>query len=650
MSFAHLFTPHKIRDLELRNRIFSSSHQTMMARDWCPTEEMAAYHEARAAGGAGLIVMEAACTRGEGAFESNCIDASRDACIPGFRKSADAIHRHGCKVFGQISNGGRLAGGYEGLLSVPYGPSTVPDHRFHSMPRAMPTEDVWQLIEAHADSARRMVEAGFDGIELAASHGLQLAQFLSPDVNRRDDEFGGSEEKRFRFVREVVAAVRKAIGPDPVIGIRISAHEDEPTGLDTQTVLDACRRMDGLADLDYLSIVLGSMAGIGSSVHVVPPMTFEHGYTAPHAAKIKDVFSRSILVTGRINQPQMAEQILAKGQADMCGMTRAMICDPEMPNKARLGKLDDIRACVGCNQTCIGHYHQGVPISCFQNPLSGRELTLGNHPKAETPRNILVAGGGPGGMKAAAVAAERGHRVVLCEKSRRLGGQVLLAQVLPDRAEFGGSVDNLKREMERAGVEVRLNTAVDVALIDAEKPDAVIIATGATPFACDVEIADGTHAVEAWQVLRGEVKTGNSVVVADWRCDWIGVGLAEKLARDGCNVRLAVGGTHAGQNLQMYIRDIWAGKLHRLGVEVIPYARLYGADGDTAYFHHMAGGDPIICEGMDTLVLAQGHQPVVALEDSLRGRGLEVHLVGDCLSPRTAEEAVYEGMMVAREV
>lgn len=650
MSFALLFTPHEIRGLEVRNRIFSSSHQTILARDWCPSDEMAAYHEARAAGGAGLIVMEAACTLGEGRFTSSYIDANRDDCIPGFRKCADAIHRHGCKVFGQISNGGRLGSEHEGLMCVPNAPSTVPDYRFHSMSRAMPTEDVWELIEAYGASARRMVEAGVDGIELAASHGLQVAQFLNPHINHRDDEFGGSEENRFRFVREVVAAVRKAIGPDPVIGIRISAHEDEPTGLDTQTVLDACRRMDALADLDYLSITLGSMAGLGSSVHVVPPMTFEHGYTVPHAAKIKEVFSRSVLVTGRITEPHQAERILEKGQADMCGMTRAMIADPEMPNKARIGRLDDIRDCIGCNQSCIGHFHKEVPISCIQNPVSGRELTLGAHPKAETPRKILVAGGGPGGMEAAAVAAGRGHRVVLCEKSGRLGGQVLLAQTLPNRAEFGGLVENLKHEMEQAGVEIRLNTSVDAALVEDEKPDAVIIATGATPFACDAEITPDTHAVEAWQVLRDEVEVGNSVVIADWRCDWIGVGLAEKLALDGCRVRLAVCGTHVGQNLQMYIRDGYAGRLHRLGVEVIPYARLYGADEDTAYFHHTAGGDPIVCEGMDTLVLAQGHQPAIALEESLRGRGLEIHLVGDCLSPRTAEEAIYEGMLAAREV
>jgi len=495
-----------------------------------------------------------------------------------------------------------------------------------------------------------MAKAGFDGIEMTASHGLLLAQFLSPDVNRRDDEFGGSEEKRFRFITEVVTAVRKAIGPDRIIGIRISAHEDEPTGLTSQMVLDACRRMDGLADLDYLNVTMGSMAGLGSSAHVVPPMSFEHAYIGPHAAAIKDVFTRSIFVVGRINQPQLAEQVLAKGQADMCGMTRALISDAEMPNKAKRGDLDEIRACIGCNQACIGHYHQGVPISCIQDPISGRELTLGAHEKTDKPRSVLVAGGGPGGMKAAAVAAQRGHRVTLCEKSRQLGGQVLLAQALPGRAEFGVLVDNLRCEMELAGVEVCLNTNVDMTLVEQTSPDAVIIATGATPFQSDAKIDVDTHVVEAWQVLKGEANPGNSVVIADWRCDWIGVGLAEKLAQEGCSVRLAVDGTHAGQNLQIYLRDTWAGKLNALDVEIIPYARLFGTDRNTAYFHHTANGDPIVCEDIDTLVLSQGHQSVTALEDRLKGSGVEIHLVGDCLSPRTAEEAIYEGLMIAREI
>jgi NADPH-dependent 2,4-dienoyl-CoA reductase/sulfur reductase-like enzyme len=253
-------------------------------------------------------------------------------------------------------------------------------------------------------------------------------------------------------------------------------------------------------------------------------------------------------------------------------------------------------------------------------------------------------------MKAAAVAAQRGHRVTLCEKSRQLGGQVLLAQALPGRAEFGVLVDNLRCEMELAGVEVCLNTNVDMTLVEQTSPDAVIIATGATPFQSDAKIDVDTHVVEAWQVLKGEANPGNSVVIADWRCDWIGVGLAEKLAQEGCRVRLAVDGTHAGQNLQIYLRDIWAGKLNALEVEIIPYARLFGTDRNTAYFHHTANGDPIVCEDIDTLVLSQGHQSVTALEDRLKGSGVEIHLVGDCLSPRTAEEAIYEGLMMAREI
>jgi len=652
MTFEHLFTPHRIGKLEVRNRIFSTAHQTILARDGSPSEDMAAYHEARARGGAGLIIMESARPYLDDVSHSYYIDASTDKCIPGYRRSAEAIHKHGCKVFAQLNHGGRISYTHDGMNLVAHAPSQVPDHRFHCMPRVMSEDYVWELINAFAQAGARMMEAGLDGVELTASHGMLIAQFFNPQTNFRDDAFGGDEDRRFRFAAELVAATRKAMGPDAALGMRISAEEHEPDGLDAEAWLGICRKLNELEDLDFLNVTVGSMMGLGGSVHVVPPMFIEHAYTAPKAGAIKAESRKSILVAGRINQPQLAEQVLQAGQADMCGMTRAMISDPEMPNKAKTGRLDDIRACIGCNQACIGHYHQGVRISCIQHPISGRELMLGPHQPASEPRKVLVAGGGPGGMKAAAVAAERGHSVILCEKAGGLGGQVLLAQSLPGRAEFGVLVDNLKREMELTGVEVRLNTGVDTALIDAEKPDAVVIATGGTPFRPDVDISEDCHAVDVWQLLRGEVNPGARVVVADWRCDWVGVGVAEKLAREGCHVRLCVDGEQAGQNLQKYLRWHWSGELYRLGVEIIPYARLFGADSDTVYFQHSLSGEPIICEESDTLVIAQGHQPATSLEQELRAAqpDLELHLAGDCLSPRSAEEAIFEGMMAARSV
>jgi 2,4-dienoyl-CoA reductase-like NADH-dependent reductase (Old Yellow Enzyme family)/thioredoxin reductase len=654
MLFKHLFSPHEIRGLEIRNRIYSTAHQTILAERGAPGEKMAAYHEARARGGAGLIIMESSRPHSDDVSASYYIDASTDACIPGYKLVADKVHKHGCQVFAQINHGGRVTYSHDGMRLVPNGPSLVPDHRFHCTPRVMSTDYVQNLVQAFAQAARRMAEAGLDGVELVASHGMLMAQFLNPLTNFRTDQYGGSEENRFRFISECITQTRRLIGSEKIIGMRISADEHEPDGIDAPAWLKICKRLNDETELDFIDVTVGSMMGPGGSVHVVPPMQIEHAYTAPRAGEIKAVVDKTIMVAGRINQPQLAEQVLAAGQAHMCGMTRAMISDPEMPNKARAGKLDDIRACIGCNQACIGHYHMGVDISCIQNPLSGRELTLGSHIKAKTKRKILVAGGGPGGMKAAAVAAERGHTVSLCEASTRLGGQALLAQLLPDRSEFGGIVDNLKQEMLRAGVQIRLNTLVDRALLEQERPDAVIIATGATPFRPEkeigMEISDDVHAVDAWQILRDEVEPGKNVVVADWRCDWVGLGVAQKLAQDGSMVRLCIDGETLGQNLQLYLRTHWAGVMHKLGVQVIPYARLYGADGDTVYFHHNASGEAIICEDVDTLVIAQGHKQNTTLEDEIQDLGIETHLIGDCLSPRSAEEAVYEGLITARQV
>ncbi len=650
-QFARLFSPLRLRGQEIRNRILSTGHQTYLAENCLPSASLVAYHEARARGGAGLIVMEAARFHETGFSDSPEIVVTSDDCIPGYRRLAEAVHRHGCKIFGQLSHSGRCSKRMtSGLRGVAYAPSSIPDNRFHTMPREMPIDLIEEIIESCADAAARFAEAGLDGIELLASHGLLFSQFLNPLTNRRTDRYGGSRENRMRALLEALQGVRRKVGEDMILGIRISVEEIEADGLNEAEATAVCRELKQQKAIDYISATIGSMSGLGGSIHVVPPMEIAHAYVAPKAGRLRAAVGLPVFVAGRINQPQVAEEVLAAGQADMCGMTRAMISDPDMANKAMAGRPDDIRACIGCNQACIGHYHAGYAISCIQNPTSGRELTLGQLPRAARARRVLVAGGGPAGMKAAATAAERGHDVILCESGSRLGGQALLAQMLPERAEFGGLVTNLAHELERAGVAVRLRARVDSETVAAIAPDVVIIATGARPYLPEIDGQEEAHLVDAWSVLRAEANPGSRVVIADWRCDWIGMGLAEKLVRDGRHVRLAVNGTHAGQNVQMYLRDHWAAKLHRLGVEVIPYARLFGAGRDTAYFMHIVSGEPIICNGVDTIVLALGHAPETRLEADLASLNLPVHLIGDCLSPRSAEEAIYEGTLAGRAV
>ncbi|MDA0220441.1 MAG: FAD-dependent oxidoreductase [Proteobacteria bacterium] len=645
--FPHLFSPLQIKNVTLKNRIFSTGHMTTLVTGYKPNEDLAAYHEARARGGAGLVVIEVASVHSSAIYTSHTIMADTDDCIPGYQRIARAVHQYDCRAFGQLFHPGRENfESVDGSAPVAYAPSAVPNERFHVMPRPMSRALIHDVIDGYGDAAVRLREGGLDGVEIVASHGYLPAQFLNPKVNLRTDDYGGSLENRVRFIAEIVQNVRAKVGEDFVVGLRISGDEQSYDGLELAGATAAIELLEAAGGLDYYNVIAGSSASLGGSVHIVPPMFIENGYVAPYAATIRAKVKAPVFVAGRINQPQQAEEILKSGQADMIGMTRAQIADPEMANKAREGRIDDIRACIGCNQACIGHMHMGYGISCIQHPETGRELAFGTRRPAARARKVLVAGGGPGGMKAAAVAAERGHEVILCEAAAQLGGQALLAQALPGRAEFGGIVTNLAREMELAGVTVRRNTNVDRALIEAEAPDAVIVATGARPAPVAIEGAEEAHMVEAWAVIRGEANVGGRVVIADWRCDWIGMGLAEMLARNGCDVTLAVDGYMPGQTIQMYVRDHWAATLQKLGVKVIPYARLFGADSSSAYLQHVTSGEPIILEDIDTVVTALGHNSVTTLADALEGWGGEVHLVGDCLAPRTAEEAVLDGLKV----
>ena len=645
MPNSNLFSAITIRGKRLKNRIVSTGHDTCLPSSDLVNQELLAYHEARARGGCGLIVLQVSGVHETARYTSHLLMATDDRCIPGYRRLANMCRKYDTRIFGQLFHPGReIMETADGMQAVAYSASAVPSERFHQMPRAMSHRLIKEVIEGYASAARRMYKAGLDGVEIVASHGYLPAQFLSPRVNLRQDEYG---HNKLLFLTQVLDAVRQSTSADFVIGLRLSEDERDPSGLQAEEALATALSLEH--QLDYLSITSGTSNTSGGAIHIVPPMTTAPAYLATAAAHFKQKLNIPVMVAGRINQPQEAEQIIASGQADLCGMTRALICDPEMPAKAEDGKFDTIRVCIGCNQACIGHFHKGVPISCIQHPETGRELQYYTKKTVPIAKKVMVIGGGPAGMKAALTAAQRGHQVSLFEAQARLGGQVLLAQLIPDRSEFGGLIPNLQQELSGLDVNIHLNTPADKELVEREAPDLVIVATGAKPYWPNFERHGSMQVLDAWQVLQDQTSVGKSVVIADWRSDWIGMGVAEKLALQGCKVTLAINGLCAGEMLQSYVRDSIAGRLHSLGVKIVSYARLFGCDDDTVYMQHSVTDQAIVLEQTDSLVLSLGHQRVDHLVEILEGI-VPIHVIGDCLAPRTAEEAILDGLKIGSEI
>lgn len=649
--FPHLFSPLAIGPAVAPNRIVSSGHDTVMVADGKVTDQLVAYHQARAEGGAGVIVVQVAGVHRSARYTSHVLMADDDSCIPGYQALVAAVKPHGTLLFGQLFHPGReIMESEDGTAAVALAPSAVPTERFRVVPRALRTAEIAELVAAYGAAAGRLCAAGLDGVEVVASHGYLPAQFLNPATNRRDDDYGGDEPRRRRFLRELLSAARDATGPGRVVGLRISLDEREPTGLPVTTATEVAVEVAAAGMVDYLSVTTGTSATLGGSDHIVPEMGIANGYLAGVAGDLRSAVDVPVIVAGRINQPQEAERILASGRADACVMTRALIADPDLPRLAAEGRTDDIRACVACNQACIGHFHTGHPISCIQHPETGRERLYPRRAPAPAPRTVLVVGAGPAGMKAAAVAAERGHRVHLAEAAGRPGGQVLLAQALPGRDEIGGVVDNLFREVTRAGVEVSFHCRVDADLVSAENADLVVVATGARPYHPPLETLGDPWVADAWEVISRPTATPEGhLVVVDWRGDWVGVGVARLLAGVGRRVTLALPGYHAGDHLQQYVRDAQLAALHRAGISVVPLVRPYGADDDTVYLSHVLTDEPVLLEGVAGVVLACGHQADTTLLDQLGVGSTPVVAVGDCLAPRSIEEATLEGLVAGSD-
>ena len=647
-----LFEPLIIRKKVLKNRIFSTGHMAVMLKEGCPTESMIAYHEAKAKGGAALTIIEAARVHPSGDSGRPAIRAYDPSCISGYKKLTAACHRYDCLVFGQLTHPGReMADLEDGTSPVAYAPSAIPNERFHVMPRELSEHMIQEIVVGFKISAQNLKKARLDGIEIVASHGYLLGQFLNKNINKRQDRYGGNFENRHRILDEIIDAVKLGSSDDMLIGVRLSGDEKEFRGIDLQETIKIVEKLTQNKKIDYINVTAGTSAGLAGSTHIVPSMRFEAGYTTPLAKAIKGVTNKPVFVAGRINTPQIAEEALLNKAADMCGMTRALISDPQMPQKAESGRLDEITACVGCNQACIGHMLNGKPISCIQSPETGRELTFNKLKPPLKKRQILIIGGGPAGMKAATVAASRGHEVKLIEASSKLGGQINLAEKLPGRSEFGGITTNLANKLNRQNVEIKLNTKVSADFVMQEAPEVVILATGGRSFEPIIEGRENAHVVTAWQILEGKANVGSRVAIADWRCDWVGLGLAELLARQGCHVRLACNGMVPGQTVNQYVRDNWLGILHKLNVETLTHLRLHGIDSEDAYFQHTLSGEPVILNDVDTLVTAFGAGSSNSLEKDLKNNfHSKLHVIGDALSPRTVEEAILDGLKTSTAI
>src|SRR4051794_21955025 len=629
-----LFSPLAIGSVTIPNRIVSTSHQTSLVHQHLPTEELIAYHRARARGGAGLIVVEATAVHHTGLLTAHTLGGYLPEIVPAYRRLSEAVHEHGTRLFVQLFHGGR-----EVISSPPrpaaVAPSSIPSARFKTEPRELTRREIGEMIEGYRQAAAYAAAGGIDGVEVCAGFNYLPTQFLSPHANRRTDEYGGSFENRLRFLREVCEAMRDGIGGG-VVGCRLTDEHGSWDGNTHAELAEAASLLaaDGL--IDYLSVAMGASSTYLGSSFIVPPVPVEHNAIAAFARVMKArVGSVPVIATGRIVDPADADAMVARGDCDACGMTRALITDPSMPRRAAAG--EPFTACIGCNHGCIGHYHAGLQIACTITPWTGHERTLPRPAPSDAPGTVVIVGAGPAGAAAAACAAAQGHRVVVLERDDAPGGQMRLALAAPGHAEIArGLVATVEGWLE--GAEVRLGTEATADAVSAESPHRVILATGAV--AHRTGLGD---TVSAWDVLAG-AETGNRILLYDWGGDWTGLALAEQLAAAGRKVRLITSAVAFGEAVHQYQRNLYLARLDDAGVELVHHLRLLGVEGGRAQLENVFSLRRVELDGFDTAVVHEGRSAAGGeLFEELSDVGMNVVRVGDALGPRSFEEAIREG-------
>jgi len=632
----------RIGPATLRNRIIFPAHLTNFAVDGEITDQHIAYYTARARGGAAMLVTEEHTVHRSDRPYEKLIRGWDPAVLPGYRRLTDAVHAHGTRILAQLNhNGAQGSSMYTGRPL--WAPGPEPDALFREVPAAIGGDEIAELIAGYAAVARRCADGGFDGVEIQCSQASILRAFLAPGTNRRTDRYGGDPTGRARLLLEVVAAVRSVLGHEYIVGVRLSGHDGTAGGIGIDDAVQVARMLDATDAVDYLSTSVGVAT---ETLHLVEaPMSTPHGYSLFVPAAFRAVVSLPVVGVGRFTTPGQVRSALAEGVCDLVGAVRAQIADPDFAGKTLGGRDAEVRPCIGCNQECIGRVGLGRWIGCTVNPRAGRESTPLPAPRMPG-RRVLVVGGGPAGLQAAATSARRGHSVILCEREPWTGGQIRAAATAPHRGELAGMVTSLEAECARAGVEIRTGFEVDADFVRAYRPDAVIVATGARPQR-PVWAGDSAKVVDVRDVLEGRADPEGRVLVVDDLGFHQATSVAELLAGRGCTVTVCTGGMIVGQDLGLTLdMDGWTRRAHAAGITQITDVMVTGVvDADDATVvslvdHRTGTARPFVA---DAVVVVTHQEPVDELWKQLCDSSVPVFRVGDAVTPRRAHNAILEG-------
>lgn len=662
MKFPYLFSPIRINGMELKNRIVMTAMHLGYTPNGEVTKRLIDFYDTRANGGVGLITV-GGCSVDELGGMSSMIRINDDRYISGLKRLTGAVKSSGAKIAAQLYQAGRythssMIGGQK-----PFSASAVRSKLTGETPRALDIEEIPEVQLKFAEAARRAKEAGFDAVEILGSAGYLISQFFSPLTNRRDDKYGGSPENRMRFGLEVVKKVRKAVGSDYPILMRLAGNDFMEGGNTNREAGVFASRLEKVG-VDLFNITGGwHETRVPQLTMFVPRQAYVY-----LAQGIKSVVSVPVLASNRINDPAMGEEILRNGGADLVTMARALLADPDLPKKAREGKAGLVYHCVACNQGCFDNIFRSRPAACLVNPRAGREDEIDMTPALKS-KKVLVVGGGPGGMKAACTAAERGHRVTLVEKGQALGGQLLLNRGIPGRQEMVTVAKDLINNLKNLGVDILLGIQANRELITKMAPDAVVVATGAKPILPDITGIEGRNVVQAWDLLDGKVGVGQRVAIIGGN----GVGLetaiylanlgtispevlhflmanraestktlTELLNKGNKEVTVVEMTKTAGKDIGLSTRWTVVAELRRLGVKIMTRTRATGVTTDGLEVEREGSRDLLVA---DSVVIAVGSRSENELADQIQEMVSEIYIVGDAEKPRNALEAIREGFM-----